>query len=214
MKDALLSYFPKAKELNQDCYVADLHKETGNKKGVMILAEPFREDYKYLDKDENGKEIEKVVNKEKIKYFHLKKRTEKESVPYLAVNLEDYENLRDGTENCEAFFASLSKCSKPWLLFLEMKYCEKADNIINYKAKTFRQMESMLEFLEELKIADRFKQRVYFTYSAPGFDEKAPFSAFLYTPAELTEILLSKKINILYYNTIIIATANILSAPV
>ena len=202
MKD----FFAKAVILDQDCYVVDLTRQSDNVLKVEILTSPYEDDLKYVV---NG--VDKILKKEEIRYFCLKKKNRNQKLPYLAVNLENYPAFIKGIDNCECVFASLSECNKPWVLFLETKYCLEK-NIKEYCKKAFSQMENILKKLENENLVDRNKKRIYFSYSAPGYDELAPFNSFIYTQDELTEIK-KQGINLLYYNTILIAAGNALQAP-
>ncbi len=187
MKD----YFKDSAVLDSDCYVADYTKSTGSRKGVVISLEPFPD----------------------IDFFHLKKRNKGQSIPYLAVNLEEYSNFIVGTENCECLFSSLKDDGRSWILFLETKYCS-PDNIERYAFKAHSQMKETLLKLESMGLVNRAKKRIYFAYSVPGQDERSPFGNFAISQNETLTQLKAEGIQLLPYNTVVIATPEYLFRPV
>lgn len=180
------AYFHKSDVLNCDCYVADYTLKTDSRKGVVISTVPFDD----------------------IDYFHLKKKNQSQNIPYLVISFEQYPDFIKGIENCECLFYSLAKSRKTWSLFLETKYCEPS-NIHGYEAKTVSQMHAVLNRLESLGLMNRNDHNVYFVYSVPGREEYEPFYAFTNSPDEILK-LKEEGINLLGYNTVLIATPSYL----
>lgn len=182
-------YFSHSKCFDSDCFVADYTQQTNNEIGVVISDTPFVD----------------------IAYFHLIKRHKDQKLPYLAVNIEEYPAFMHGIENCECVFYSMSDKKKPWILFLETKYCE-SRNIDNHAVKACSQMKSTLEKLEDEGLVDRHASRVYFVYSVPEHTEMAPFGAFLLSQ-DFGLRLKEEGISLLGCNTMVIATPSYLIAP-
>lgn len=185
------NYFKNSLVLDSDCYVADYTKSTGSRKGVVISLVPFPD----------------------IAYFHLKKRNKGQSIPYIAVNLEEYCDFIAGAENCECLFSSLRDEGRSWILFLETKYCG-PDNIERYTFKAHSQMKETLCKLESMGLVDRSKKRIYFAYSVPGHDERSPFGSFTFSQNETLQKLEDENIRLLPYNTVVIATPEYLFQPI
>lgn len=182
----MINIFNKSEIFDCDCFVADYTQQTKNKKKVIISKKPFTD----------------------ISYFHLIKKNKNQNIPYLAINLEDYAKFTESKNNCECIFESLSECSKPWVLFLEMKYCL-SYNIEKHALEAIHQMDAMLNKLKEMKAFEQNKKRIYFVYSVPDHSNKAPFTSF-YTTQDKELELHKRGIIFLGENSIIIATANIL----
>lgn len=183
-------YFKTSDIYNCDCYVADYTDQTKNRQGVVIARIPFHD----------------------IDYFHLKKSNQSQNTPYLAINLEQYKSFTKGIENCECIFYSLAECRKPWVMFLETKYCKKPEKIEEYSSKTISQMESTLCRLEKLKLMNRRDHRVYFVYSVPGQKEYEPFYSFVNSPDKISRYK-EEGIHLFGYNSILIATSSHLLIP-
>lgn len=185
MKD----YFNKSEIFDCDCYVADYTEATDSQKGVEISTSPFSD----------------------IPFFHLRKATHG-NIIYLAVNFEKYPNFIKGIQNCECAFSAISDCRKPWLLLLETKYCA-PENTENHAFKAYSQMYDTLSRLESEKLVDKSQRNIYFVYSVPGHDECTPFGAFTINQNDTLKILEEQNIQLLGYNTILIATPEYLFAP-
>ena len=173
-----------------DCFVADYTNATDNKKGVVISKYPF----------------------EDIAYFHLKKINQNQNIRYIIVNLEEYPAFTKGAKNCECVFASVNEVSKPWVLFLETKYCD-AKNIEGWTLSAIKQMKTTLSRLEEEGLIDRETHNIYFAYSVPGHDEDAPFGAFSVTQDMVLNMRIKEKITLFRHNTVLIATPQYLFEP-
>lgn len=185
-------------ELDSDCYVADFTEYTKNspdKRGVEISRHPF----------DNPKLLPKGLPKD-FNYFHLKKSPTCNS-GYIVVNIEENDFFsKEGEENCECLFESLSDCKKPWLMFLEMKYCD-AKNTDNWTNKACKQMKATYEKLEKESLLIPGSRNVYFVYSVPR-NSNEPFGAFKTTQSEVLAFINDKDIHTLGYNTLLIATAS------
>lgn len=177
-----------------NCYVADYTHETPDARGVVISPEPFDD----------------------IAYFSLIK-VGRGNIPYHAVNLECYPPFIKGINNCECIFDCISDSKRPWLLFLETKYVETAENIDNHPEKACQQMLAVLNKLSDTGMVDPAERRVYFVYSCPPFPDKAPFSSFM----ETQDLILKSqeergegfKINLMAHNELEILTTQYLREP-
>ncbi len=182
--------FNNSQPLNGDCFVADYTDMTGSKRGVEISETPF----------------------EDITYFHLKKHG-RGDISYQAINLEKYPSFIKGIDNCECIFNALSKCRRPWLLFLETKYCHKEENIDNYPVDAHKQMAATLKKLVDLGKVDVDSRRIYFVFSVPPFPTKEPFGSFVTTQSEALRLLEEKGVVMLGYNSMLILTTHYLKTP-
>lgn len=189
MKD----YFQHTIELNCDCYVADFTEDSHNERGVEISVVPFEE----ISED--------------IPYFHLKKEGHG-NLSYLAVNLEENTSFTKGIDNCECVFSSLAECRKPWLMFLEMKYCD-PKNTGRYVNKACRQMKETAEKLERENIIRLKDRRVYFVYSVPRNHDGEPFGFSETSQDDVISFMKENSVRFLGYNKVLIATADRLFPP-
>lgn len=176
------NYFKKGIYFSSDCYVADYTNQSDSKVGVMFSESPF----------------------EDIPYFHLKKNTSA-NVKYFAVNFEEYPDFIGDIENCECCFDSISDHGKPWILFLETKYC-KPDNIEGYGLKAYGQMYATYHKLAELNVIAPESRSVYFNYSSPGNDDFVPFRAFSFSQDSILKKIEDEKIHMIGFNKLLIAT--------
>lgn len=183
------NYFNKSAILDCDCFVADYTEATDSRKGVEISTSPFTD----------------------IPFFHLKKISHG-NILYLAVNFEEYPTFIKGIRNCECAFSSISDCRRPWLLMLETKYCA-PENTENHAFKAYSQMHETLSKLESEKLLNRQERNVYFVYSVPGHDECIPFGAFTISQNDTLKAFEQQNIQLLGYNTMLIATPEYLFAP-
>lgn len=201
---ALKDYFHNVMELDSDCYVADFTeytKSSPHKRGVEISRVPFSEIPKLLPKN----------LPDDFNYFHLKKSAHG-NIRYIAVNLEENASfIEDGENNCECLFESLAECKKPWLMFLEMKYCSEK-NTDNWTNKACKQMKGTYEKLEKESLIIPESRHVYFVYSIPR-NPNEPFGSFEMTQSDVLKFIKDKKIHCLGYNTLLIATASHLRPP-
>ncbi len=184
----MMRKFRKARMMCDDCYVADYTEQTRSRRGVTISSEPFDD----------------------IDAFHL--RRGRHAVNYVAVNLEEHPAFIRGIENCECFFASASPGDRPWLLFLELKYC-KARNIGSHASKAISQMAAVLRKLVDEEVLDPDDYRIYFNYSSPANRRRQPFTAFMHTPAEALDIVDRYNAYFLGFNELIIASAGYIRTP-
>ena len=181
--------FDRSKVLDCDCYVADYSELTNNAKKVVIRLTPLND----------------------ISYFHLHKSNQNK-IPYLAVNLEDYPAFNQSVQNCECVFKALNKDDNSWLMFLELKYC-KEENIELYSFKAYTQMDSILSKLEELGVADRNKNNIYFVYSVPDYPDKVPFGAWTISQNDVLKGFEASGIHLIGECKMLIATPKHLKTP-
>lgn len=187
--------FKEAKVFDGDCYVADYTEKTKKckpeeRRKVELSSEPFKD----------------------IAYFHLIKQGPGE-IPYQAVNLEEYPNVIRGIENCECVFNSLTGDGRRWLMFLETKYCQTANNIDNHRLKAYRQMSDTLGRLKDLGAVRPEGRRIYFVYSVPPYSECEPFYEFSEDQSETLRLLEEQGITLMGYNSMLILTRQYLRRP-
>lgn len=140
---------------NKDCYVAD-YTHYNNGVGVIISDEPFAD----------------------VEYFHLMVAPA-DGLPYLAVNIEEYDSFKKGIQNCEAMFVSQkAEVNHPrWVLFLELKYCRE-QKIEDYGPKAISQMDAVRQKLLDLGKLDRESHVIHFNYCSPNNSHHEPFDGF------------------------------------
>lgn len=187
--DSLTKHFQRCTLHEADVYVADYTNRTGSRIGVVISENTFDD----------------------IACFHLKKHTGS-NIRYVAVNFEEYPAFKSGIKNCECMFASAHDTKKPWLMLLEMKYCE-AGNIETYTYKAFSQMKETLAKLVSDGIVERDSHRIYFVYSVPEHTEAIPFGAFTLSQNETLRCYEEENIHLIGNNTMLIATPSHLIEP-
>lgn len=180
--------FHKARSLRHDCFVADYTEYTASQVGVVMSETPFDD----------------------IEAFHL--QSGRHPVSYLAVNLEEHPSFIKHIENCECFFLSTTPCDRPWLLFLELKYC-KAHNIGSHAAKAIHQMACVLRKLVDENVIDADRYRIYFNYSSPSNNRRQPFTHFMHTPADVLDLIEQYDAYYLGFNHLIIAGPQFIRAP-
>ena len=180
--------FHKARSLRHDCFVADYTEYTASQVGVVMSETPFDD----------------------IEAFHL--QSGRHPVSYLAVDLEEHPSFIKHIENCECFFLSTTPCDRPWLLFLELKYC-KARNIGSHAAKAIHQMACVLRKLVDENVIDADRYRIYFNYSSPSNNRRQPFTHFMHTPADILDLIEQYDAYYLGFNHLIIAGPQFIRAP-
>lgn len=186
----MITLFSTSLIIDGNCYVADYTDITAGRRGVEVSITPF----------------------EDITYFSLIKKGSG-NIPYQAVNLEQYPAFIKGIDNCECVFNSLSNNGRPWLLFLETKYCHKAENIDNYPVKAYNQMAETLDKLISQGVIKENNRRIYFVYSVPPFPKYEPFGAFAITQSNMLQSLEQRGIILMGYNSMMIHTPQYLYAP-
>lgn len=142
-----------------------------------------------------------------IAFFHLKKNTPS-NIEYIGINFEEHPAFIKGIENCECMFIAVSNVKKPWLLMLEMKYCEE-DNIEGYAYKAYSQMKATLDKVDNLQLTDSSKFNRYFVYSVPEHEDRSPFGAFTLSQNETLRTYEKDGIQLLGNNKMLIATPHI-----
>ncbi len=180
------NFFNTFHTFESDCYVADYTKVTEGKKGVEFSTEPF----------------------EDISYFKLQKlRT---ASNYRGINLEKYPAFIQGISNCECFFIPEVEVEKNWILFLELKYCDK-ENIENYGLTVVQQMAAVLEKMNDNSLIDITKYTVYFNFSSP--DNRPPFTNFMLSCDTALKIKDKYQVKFLGFNHLLIATPQYIQVP-
>lgn len=114
------------------------------------------------------------------------------SIPFESVNIERNPALlkkKDGTKasQCEClFYAIRHDGGKPWMLFVELKYCQ-PKNIMDRAKEALGQAKKTYIFIRDNKAKeiDIKDYKPYFAISIPGQESTDPFQAFYFTQAEL-----------------------------
>lgn len=186
----MLEFFKEAEIFTGDCYVADYTDQTDSKRGVEFSTSPFR----------------------KIDYFHLQKHSG-HSIRYQAINIENYDKFFSDSDNCECVFNSMSDWDKPWLLFLETKYCHKPENIDNYTFKAYTQMYNTMTRIKDLTGMNPKERKVYFVYSVPTCSEYEPFGEFTLNQNDTLRGYDEEGIIMMGYNKVLIMSPTRLRRP-
>lgn len=179
---SLQNYFPGARTMEGDSYVADYTNDDSDKSKlkVQIYSEPFDD----------------------IAYFHLHKDP-RLNLKYLAINFEDYPGFIKGIKNCECAFHPITDAKRPWMLFLELKYCSD-QNIDDYVSGAYAQMNTTFEKLVDLNIISKESTRIYFNYSVPDHSELAPFGEFALSQYDTLKALEESGIHLLGQNKLLV----------
>lgn len=141
-----------------------------------------------------------------IDYFVLKNRI---PIPVYGVNFEENPAFVAGSKMCECLFTPQRANSKPWVMLLEMKYCELKN--LNHNAEdAFVQLKSSLAYLETKGVIDAEQHRVYLVVSLPMHTEHEPFMNFRITQEDSLRAFEEKGVHVLGVNSVLIATPNYL----
>lgn len=184
----LMERFRSARYYSDDCFVADYSEATHSRAGVVISEREFDD----------------------IDCFTL--RGCRPKVTYVGVNLEEHPSFIRGIPNCECFFVSAEPCLRPWILFLELKYC-KARNLGGHSTKAVTQMASVLRKLVSDNIINPADYRIYFNYSSPSNRKRQPFSNFLQTQSNALKLIRRSNACFFGFNELIIASGEFIRAP-
>lgn len=116
-----------------------------------------------------------------IDHFHLVNR---QGIDILAVNFEQYPEYRNG-HNCEAMLTSLTGAHRPWVLFIELKYCQPHNPgddtqlcLYNHCSYAIDQLRYTFARIAEKGVISRKSHNIYANFVAFGLDVPEPFTAF------------------------------------
>lgn len=115
-------------------------------------------------------------------------------ITFESVNIEENPGLlrrSDGTQasQCECFFTAIRKDGgKPWMLFLEMKYCL-PKNLRKNVGDALTQLKKTYSFLcDEKEYFAHKSVKPYFVISTPNGEDLAPFDDFYLDQDEMLSI--------------------------
>ena len=128
-------------------------------------------------------------------------------VSYYRINFEQNSALMNGHRQCECMMKSVVG-KKPWLLLVEMKYCDEANISINSE-DAFIQLKRTLAFLRENGVVDEH-DRIYLNVAIPPHSQYEPFDAFKTTQVEMLDEYERNKIIVYAYNHLEIQTESYL----
>lgn len=179
--------FNNAEKYNGDSYVADYTQKTGSKKKVVIS--------KSAPSD--------------IDYFQLKNPN---NIIYWGVNFEQHKGFfASGVHDCECMFVSDNAKHKPWLLLLELKYCQ--DKNIDGNVQTaYCQLNDTFNLLKTKGLADEKNHTIYLNIGIPEHGSFAPFTSSILSQEEILNYR-KKGINYMGYNCILILDKALLKVP-
>ena len=141
-------------------------------------------------------------------------------IAFDAVNIEENPELlkrSDGTQasQCECFFTAIRKDGgKPWMLFLEMKYCL-PKNLRKNVRKALTQLEKTYSFLCEEKAYFAHKSvKPYFVIATPDGEDLAPFDDYYLDQDEMLSIKENYDGAQVYHSNVVeVMTAEYLRVP-
>ena len=130
-------------------------------------------------------------------------------VDYFTVNFEHAPAFFTGEDekklrNCECMFSSCYAKKKKWALLLEMKY-SKEKNIQENAIDALDELEKTRDRLMEKGVLNHDEYRLYFDISFPEHTSREPFQSFLFGPKELLDYKEKQKVNLMGYNSVLVA---------
>ena len=130
-------------------------------------------------------------------------------VDYFTVNFEHAPAFFTGEDgkklrNCECMFSSCYAKKKKWALLLEMKY-SKEKNIQENAIDALDELEKTRDRLMEKGVLNHDEYRLYFDISFPEHTSREPFQSFLFGPKELLDYKENQKVNLMGYNSVLVA---------
>lgn len=128
---------------------------------------------------------------------------------YYTVNFEHTPSFFTGEDgkklrNCECMFSSCYAKKKKWVLLLEMKY-SKEKNIKENAEDALDELEKTRDRLFEKGVLNHDEYRLYFDISFPEYTSLEPFQSFLFSQNELLVYKEKWKVNLMGYNSILVA---------
>lgn len=187
------STFSQSPVFESDCFVADYSE------------------YDRLNGISPSRKVQVTDTEPPIDHFHLRNR---QSVPILAVNLEQYPEYRNG-ENCEAMLTSLSGTHRPWALFVELKYCQPHTAGQNTErclrehcSKALSQLKATIARLTDAGLISRQSHNIYANFVAFGLEAQEPFTAFNLTQDDIIALKDETGISFLGNRSLLAATAS------
>lgn len=179
--------FPKIDLYNGDVYVADYTNQTNSARKLEFFEEPPVD----------------------IDYFHLVNR---QFIPIYGVNFEKNSSFVDGHKMCECLFTPQLANNKPWLMLMEMKYCEE-DNVYSNSLDAFIKLKRAFAYMhDEMHLLNPQEQNIYLVVSIPNHAELEPFDGFRDMQDQNDAIEAYRQLNVKVFatNTVLIATPNYL----
>lgn len=178
---------------------------------IFAQAESFGGDVYVADYTRQTNSVRKLEFSEEaptdIAYFHLENR---KHVPVYGVNFEKHPAFVAGHPMCECLFTPQSANNKPWVMLLEMKYCEYA-NVARNSEDAFLQLKHSYAYLREEKgLLDPTRQNIYLVISIPEHSEQEPFDGFRGVQDEALEEYRRLRITVFARNAVLVATPNYL----
>lgn len=171
--------------ISGDIYVADYTNQTNSARKLEILSTPPTD----------------------IAYFYLHNR---QFIQIYAVNFEKYPAYVNGNPMCECLFTPVSANNKPWVLLMEMKYCEYG-NVDSNAMDAFLKLKHAYAYLNGVKnLIDPVKHRIYLAISIPDHSNLEPFNSFRTTQTEALDYYNNLGITVFARNNVLVATPNYL----
>lgn len=139
--------------------------------------------------------------------FHLVNR---QKINVYGVNFEKNPAYTKGHKMCECMFTPITDKKSPWVLLLEMKYCQNEDNIDEDSADALVQLKDSYLYLNEIGLLDSKEHHIHLLVSIPDYSYKEPFTNFRETQSNILSDFKENSIQIHGVNRMLIATPNYL----
>lgn len=162
----------------------------------------------YTNQTDSQRKLEFHIQKPSdINSFCLQNR---QRIEIYGVNFEKNPSFAKGHKMCECMFTPVHSNKTPWLLLLEMKYCQKEDNVDEDSSEAIIQLRESFNYLTERFCIQSNEYRFYLVISMPDYSNKEPFTNFRETQSDILENFSKNRIKILGYNKVLVATPNYL----
>ena len=169
--------------LSGDLYVADYTNQTNSVRKLEILSTPPTD----------------------IAYFYLHNR---QCIQIYCVNFEKYPAYTKVSQMCECMFTPVSANNKPWVLLMEMKYCEYGNVDANAMSAFLKLKHSYAYLHSTKKLIDPEKQKIYLAISIPNHSILEPFNSFRTTQTDSLDYYNNLGIIVFARNNVLAATPN------
>lgn len=172
MRNRITSAYPhfSINEYSIDLYIVDYTNQTQNERSVEIHTSKSSDIDSFYIKNTNGINIGTCIfNKDSF-----------------------VDSLGNSLTQCECMSFALSNAeTKPWVLFIELKYCD-YKNAKKKISDAKNQVFATMRYLKENGVV-KDKQRCYLVVSLPK-QNNTPFENWIMTPAEISSLKLNENI--------------------
>lgn len=135
--------------------------------------------------------------------FHL---INKHKINIYGVNFEKNPAFTKGHKMCECLFTPVTDKKNPWVLLLEMKYCQNSDNIDEDSSNALTQLKESYQYLHDIGLLDCKLHKIHLLVSIPDYSNKEPFTNFRVSQSEILNNFKNNAIEIHGINRMLVAT--------